>query len=385
MGPRRDRQLQHISDEDWRWMSRRLARLKRRCKSNPSYVRDGICVCDEWKGSVNRFIEDMGIPDDRSMTIDRINPSGSYESANCRWATHRQQAWNKRNVILATSNDGETKPVAEWSLLCGIPCDVLKLRIKQGLSITEAMNKPFVGRGRTKKCPHPLYSTWSLIKQRCLNPNANSYGNYGGSGVKICDRWACSFSNFVKDVGEKPSKKHTLDRINPSLGYSKENCRWATPKEQGENKKNTRWLVIGGERLTTEGWSKKPGAAKLATIRNRMSQGWTDAKKIVFGKATDDNKRHEVFGEKLMASEIAEKYGILSSVISRRLRAGLTGERLVMKWPKPEKIEIDGISKLISEWSQVSGTLIQTIRWRLRHGKSPRESVYGKSQEEAPT
>lgn len=71
--------------------------------------------------------------------------------------------------------------------------------------------------------------------RRCYNPNADNYKWYGGRGVQVCDRWRKSFMAFYKDMGSKPTQKHTLDRIDPYGNYEPSNCRWATPKQQANN------------------------------------------------------------------------------------------------------------------------------------------------------
>lgn len=88
---------------------------------------------------------------------------------------------------------------------------------------------------------HPLFKTYSSMKTRCYNENSDAFRWYGAIGIKVCDRWLESFWNFVEDVGERPEGK-TLDRIDGYKDYSPDNCRWATLKEQCENRKpNSGW------------------------------------------------------------------------------------------------------------------------------------------------
>lgn len=77
--------------------------------------------------------------------------------------------------------------------------------------------------------------SWDCMKQRCTNPKHRAYKDYGGRGITICDSWM-KFDNFLRDMGERPEGM-TLDRIDNSKGYCKENCRWATGYEQGWNKR----------------------------------------------------------------------------------------------------------------------------------------------------
>lgn len=113
------------------------------------------------------------------------------------------------------------------------------------------------------------YKIWASMIQRCTNKNEESYRNYGGRGITVCDRWR-KFENFFEDMGIRPSPKLTLDRINNDGNYEPGNCRWADNKTQVNNARSNRILEYNGIRLNAEGWSNKTGINK-ATIRSRLN------------------------------------------------------------------------------------------------------------------
>lgn len=99
---------------------------------------------------------------------------------------------------------------------------------------------------------HPLYGTWSSMLTRCYNQNSISYRNYGGRGIKVCDRWLpdnMGFQHFVDDVGERPSSNHTIDRIDVNGDYSPDNCRWATVDQQSNNRRDSVIVYYNGNRV----------------------------------------------------------------------------------------------------------------------------------------
>lgn len=81
------------------------------------------------------------------------------------------------------------------------------------------------------------YNSWTAMKVRCLNPNTKYYKHYGGRGIKICDSWINSFDTFLKDMGPRPEANYSIDRIDVDGNYEANNCRWATKKEQVDNRR----------------------------------------------------------------------------------------------------------------------------------------------------
>ncbi len=118
---------------------------------------------------------------------------------------------------------------------------------------------------------HPLYRTWAAMKDRCTNKNHRNFDIYGGNGVRVCDRWM-RFKNFLEDMGEKPSPRHTLDRIDSKGDYEPTNCRWADSFVQGQNTSRVKRIEINGETKCLNEWCRHYQLNR-ATVKSRVRAG----------------------------------------------------------------------------------------------------------------
>lgn len=132
-----------------------------------------------------------------------------------------------------------------------------------------------VGRKHTKSCgclskeihkkrltthgkKHSLeYVCWMNMRQRCNDKKTIGYLNYGKRGITVCDTWQNSFEAFYKDMGPHPGKGYSIDRIDNNKGYSKDNCRWATRKQQNNNQRSNRIITFNGKTQNLTSWSKE--------------------------------------------------------------------------------------------------------------------------------
>lgn len=106
------------------------------------------------------------------------------------------------------------------------------------------------------------YNSWGSMKQRCCNPRCPKYPNYGGRGIKICDRWLHSFENFLADMGPKPSRLYTLHRIDNDGNYESSNCEWATSMVQAQYTTRSVYAEIEGTKLCISEWCRVLGVPR---------------------------------------------------------------------------------------------------------------------------
>jgi len=114
----------------------------------------------------------------------------------------------------------------------------------------------------------PEYRVWAGMIQRCYNPNNKEYHNYGGRGIDICEAWRNNFVNFARDMGPRPDKYHSIERLNNNLGYNPSNCVWANIEQQSKNKQQSRKITFNGKTKNISDWAKEIGiSATYLSVR----------------------------------------------------------------------------------------------------------------------
>lgn len=163
---------------------------------------------------------------------------------------------NIKEIHIQSVNSGNTKS-------CGC--------IKRKMIITR---NTLHGKSTTKRVKSPEYECWQGMKRRCFNKNNGEYKRYGERGIRVCDNWKNNFKQFYTDMGSRPTKDHSIDRIDVNGDYCKENCRWATIEEQNRNKRDNHYLEYKGEKRIVNDWAKIYNI-RQQTILKRLNRGWT--------------------------------------------------------------------------------------------------------------
>jgi hypothetical protein len=171
---------------------------------------------------------------------------------------------------------------------------------------------------------HPAYNSWKGMMARCYNEGHMHFSSYGGRGIVVCDRWH-DFDCFAADMGERP-EGHSLDRINNDMGYSPENCRWATAKEQANNRRNNTVIEANGVEKTLSQWAEDLGTS-ASTISARINMGWSaeDAVSVPVIR----NKELTFGGMTMNLNEWAKETGIAYTTIVSRFNRGLAAKDIL--------------------------------------------------------
>lgn len=178
-------------------------------------------------------------------------------------------------TALAASYRRQGRTFVRCKCDCGTTRDYMESNVLRGntasCGCTTKEAPPARTHGFSKKIPE--YSVWKAMRQRCLNPRSTFFYRYGGRGIEIDPAWD-DFGQFLKAMGRRPSPEHTLDRIDNDLGYSKENCRWATRKEQTRNMSTNVLLRFDGVTRNVSSWEEALELPR-GIIFGRLADGWS--------------------------------------------------------------------------------------------------------------
>ena len=188
------------------------------------------------------FLCECGV--EKEIAKDKVK-SGHTKSCGClksRPSSRKEMEGKTFGRLLVLSLSG--KDVHGYTYKCKCSCGTIMVAkgalLRRGTTKScgcinrERITERNTSHGQSKT---PLYKTWCGMKARCGNPNEDRYKDYGGRGIKVCERWVNSFENFRDDMGERPTSRHSLDRDDNDGDYSPDNCKWSDDTEQVHNRR----------------------------------------------------------------------------------------------------------------------------------------------------
>lgn len=167
-----------------------------------------------------------------------------------------------------------------WNCVCGCgkAKTVLAGNLQKGLTVSCGcyQKERQTRHGNTN---HPLFKIWKGMIERCYSSTSRSFSDYGARGIAVCERWK-KFDAFCADMGDRPSRLHTLDRRENDGNYEPSNCRWATREQQSNNKRDSVFVSIGALTLTLQQWARKLGVARQSIASRAKRKGETYAQAV---------------------------------------------------------------------------------------------------------
>lgn len=234
-----------------------------------------------------------------------------------------------RLTVISLCERKNNRTYCNCKCLCGVEKLMRADGLRSGTSrscgclLKDSHKKRLTKHGQAR---NSIYYSWENMVQRCTNQNTPNYKNYGGRGICITNSWLI-FENFYKDMGEKP-KGLSLDRIDNNGNYCKENCRWATRKEQANNTRTNTILEYNSVKKTLSQWADTLGMRSASLIK-RINKGLTGAD--LFSKSNSHIMIIEHAGEKHTLREWAILTDIPYETLYGRFKRGIIGQELFAK------------------------------------------------------
>lgn len=182
-------------------------------------------------------------------------------------------------TVVGYGKDARNRTVHQVRCSCGTKKFLLRTHLERAKSCG-CRTKEILRAARTRHglTNTPTWNAWHSMHLRCTLKSRKDYANYGGRGIKVCERWQ-AFENFLADMGLKPSGAQ-LDRYpNNDGNYEPGNCRWASPSQNANNRRCSRVIEHAGERMTLIQWARRTGIPR-DTLASRLSSGWETSKAL---------------------------------------------------------------------------------------------------------
>jgi hypothetical protein len=208
------------------WISMKMRCFNPKDGRYDSYGGRGITIAPEWIEDFESFLAFMGHKPSPAHSLDRIDNDGNYEPGNVRWATRIEQSRNRRPFLMTMKPSATVQPPR--------PQTPPERNLRRGINSRHGYSGT------------PEYGAWHAMKGRCHCPTHHAYARYGGRGIRVCPEWHASFEAFLRDVGLKPDRSFSLDRINPDGDYEPGNVRWADRSTQNRNRRP--FMIYPGSR-----------------------------------------------------------------------------------------------------------------------------------------
>lgn len=225
------------------------------------------------------------------------------------------QKFGRLEVQRPVGKDSSGNIIFECLCDCGNTSIAVGINIRKGRTKSCGCGQGYYTHGGSRT--HE-YNTWHSMVQRCTNKNSTSFHKYGGEGIFVCESWL-KFESFIADMGSSPSLKHTIDRIDGTKGYYKENCRWATYAEQNRNTTRNRNYMFDGKTQCLRDWATELGIA-FSTLTGRFNRGLS-VEEAFTGNFKVRKKPHcgsNNGSSKLQESDIQEIFDLRSQGLSQK-------------------------------------------------------------------